>query len=177
MSTELYLPPVHSPEYKKAADAAKMDYARKFVTKEGRKRGYLAQGKPVDVFDSNGHYLATYPSYKTAAAAHGTFGSIISRVINRHDKSANGFMFRRARARKRDIKPLPPRDYTKMWAARPRYPYHRSCLVTHPDGTTNIYPTTIAAAEAIGCSAATIWRMNKCNSAFRGITVKYINEK
>lgn len=186
---ELYMPPTwakipkqsewyKSTETFKRRSKASKERMRKYWSDGRHRRRVSKQAKPVDVFDLDGRYIATYPSARKCAIA--MFPEVDYRSAERcirgirqgvhGKKSYRGYMFRDHVVGRGDIEPYrkEPRKKGHRYKDGIVKPNLRKAVVeTCEFGVLGEWDSLTACAAALGCSYQSIW------SAMReGRTVK-----
>lgn len=191
---ELYLPPSYanigkgtefrtvSDTFKRRSEASKIK-ARKRWDAPGYRDTFVdhSHAKAVDVFDLEGHYLATYPSARKAARALGFPRNCENcvRACRRGEKRQyHGFQFRDATPEHHDIGPVPPIRYGKT--RRRGYKKDNSyllkpCRVTFPDGDTMDFPSVGACAEALHRKQQSVSTAIHRGTRCRGVHIQLID--
>lgn len=142
-----------------------------------RKRVDKKQAKPVDVFDLEGHFIATYPSSRKARIGLGLPSSTenLIRACRRGEKRQyRGFQFRDHTDNPTDIKPLPPRKHKPKGYHVNRKPntYTTKTASATIGDTTVTYPSIKELAKALGGSYCGIWMAVKHNRPYKGWNIK-----
>ena len=148
MSTELYLPNIvgkpgtefykDSETHRRRSEAARRSALAYWSDKRHRKR-VNHTAKAVDVFDMEGHYIATFPSGRKAAISLGITHSEQSinacRRCDPRRKSIHGYMIRDASPVKTDIEPYSKKPKTQPKGYRKNNSYLcKPCEIYFPDG-------------------------------------------
>lgn len=191
---ELYLPPTiaklhQGTEFREVSDTFKRRSAASKI--KARKRwdapGYRdtfvdhSQAKPVDVFDLEGHYIATYPSARKAARFLNLSDENCVKACRRGEKRQyRGYQFRDAAVVKHDIGPVPPIRY----GMTKRKPYHKDnsylckpVRVTFHDGDTMDFPSLKDCAEALHRKQNTISSAIKYGRKCHGVHIQFIDNQ
>ena len=191
---ELYLPPTiaklhQGTEFRTVSDAFKRRSAASKI--KARKRwdapGYRdtfvdhSQAKAVDVFDLEGHYLATYPSARKATRQLGlptNCENIVRKCRRGEKRQYRGFQFRDAADVKHDIDPVAPIRYGMTPRKRG---YHKDnsylnkpCRITFHDGDTMDFASLKDCAEALHRRQSTISSAIKYGRKCHGVRIQLI---
>ena len=191
---ELYLPPttakLHqgtefrtvSETFKRRSEASKIK-ARKRWDAPGYRETFVdhSQAKAVDVFDLEGHYLATYPSARKAARFLNLPDENCVKAVRRGEKRQyRGYQFRDATPDHNDIAPVPPIRY----GMTKRKPYHKDnsylckpVRVTFFDGDTMDFPSIKDCAAALHRAQNTVSVAIKYGYRCHGVRVQFIDNQ
>lgn len=188
---ELYQPPINaiipkSSEYYKTTETflrrskASRENAIKFWSDPKNHERVNKKAKPLDVFDMEGNFVATYPSSRKAAQALGIPKMMESniRAVARGDgyKSIKGFQFR---FHKEGVTKIEP------WAKAPHKPHRRGW---HRDnshlqkpcfeqddrwGVLRRWDSLKECAADLGCSYSALWRAMSEDRSVKGHIIKF----
>lgn len=147
--------------------------------KRHRRRIDKKQAKPVDVFDMEGHYVATYPSARKAAIYlfpekdyHSAERCIRAcRDPKQIKRSFCGYQFRDHTDNPTDIEPYKrkPRKRGYTVNRKPDTYHTQPILVVCDDGETIRFNSVTEAAEALHGSKAGLWLAIKNNRKYKRI--------
>ena len=192
---ELYLPPTYAKitrgceyyetteTFKRRSAASKAKMAKYWSDKRHRRRIDKKQAKPVDVFDTDGHLVASFPSARKCAIA--IFPELDYRSAERcvracrigAKRSFHGYRFKDHIEGRSFIGPMAksvktqgPRRCTTghAWTCK-------GCTVTFHDGDTVSFDSLKACAEALGGTYSGIWYAMSQNRPYKGYKITINN--
>lgn len=192
MSTELYIPNIigkkgtefykDSETHRRRSEAARRSALAYWSDKRHRKR-VSPTAKAVDVFDMEGHYIATFPSGRKAAISLGIPHSEQSinacRRCDPRRKSIHGYMIRDASPVKNDIEPYKKKPKTQPKGYRKNNSYLcKPCEIYFPDGDfirfDSVKDLAVAIDRTASAASVALNKGTKCN----GYRIRFIkNEK
>lgn len=176
--TEFYR---ESETFKRRSEANRKSQLKYWSDKRHRQRVDKKQAKPVDVFDSEGHYLKTYPSARKAAIAiykdvdYHSAERLIRACRCGRKRQYRGYQFRDATEDHADIPPIPKRRHKPKGYHVNRRPgtYHtKPCTLIFDDGDTLHFDSLIELAEAVHGSYGGVWAALKAGRKYKGYEVR-----
>ena len=193
---ELYLPPtiakLHqgtefrtvSDAFKRRSEASKIK-ARKRWDAPGYRETFIdhSHAKAVDVFDLEGHYIATYPSARKATRQLGlptNCENLVRKCRRGEKRQYRGFQFRDATPEHHDIDPVPPIRYGKTRRRgyhKDNSYLHKPCRVTFPDGDTMDFPSVGACAAALERRPSTVSTAIARGTRCRGFIIQFVDNQ
>lgn len=191
--TELYIPTHQDPEVVELRYKRSETFRRRSVASKNNMLKYWADGrhhrrvdpqaKAVDVFDMDGHYLATYPSSRKAAVALGIPRRLENciRAIRRGDpdkKSCHGYMFRDAAPVKADIEPYAVKAKTQKRGYHKDNSYLcKAVRVIFQDGDIMDFQSVKECADALGRKQNSVSYAANHGTRCRGFRVQFIENQ
>ena len=176
-TSEFYVERLDNPKL-----AAKREHSRRVCMARWSKPGAhdhvdTKQAKPLDVFDMQGNYIATYPSSKKAAIALGLKNDNDIRKCRRGGlKSYNGFRFRDHEEGVTKIEPYSRKPHKRgyHYIRKPDiYKYKPLVEIDEKLGVLREWPSVKEAAADIGCSMCGIWIAMKQGRPIKGHTLQF----